>query len=129
MKLLFRRTFIYCSIVHLFTFSFHLRIAYRKGRNLWISVSKFVGYVSINLLCHAKFISCHQSQLLMQSLMHQMCWSCTPKQIDLARVFAITTALLCHHVIANKHQHNIQTLYCYYLATRLCLSKNKLRLI
>ena len=29
--------------------------------------------------------------------------SCTPEQIDLTSVFGTTAALLCKHVIVNKH--------------------------
>ena len=37
--------------------SFCLQIAYRKVRNSRIGVNKIVGYVTINLLRHVKFIA------------------------------------------------------------------------
>ena len=36
---------------------FHLKVTYRKERNLIIGVDKLVGKVLINLLCHTKSVA------------------------------------------------------------------------
>ena len=64
---------------------------------MWIDVDKVVEKVSINLLCHAKFIMSHKVSHLCNQHNYQCascCYqSCTPKQIDLTSVI-VTIATL-----------------------------------
>ena len=90
--------------------SFHLQIAYRKVRNLQISVNKLVQKVSIifyitqSLLHHENSSTCVISIIIdVPTVAYAMVSrSCIPKQIDLTSVFVTTAALLCQHVIVNK---------------------------
>ena len=75
--------------------SFHFRIAYRKVRNLQISINKLVGMASINLLHtlsllhHTKLAACVISIIV-------------DEQIDLTSVFVTTAVLSYQYVIVNK---------------------------
>ena len=51
--------------------------------------------MSINLLCHAKFVAS-------AACVDAPAVSCTPKQIDLQAFFVTTAALLCQRVIVTK---------------------------
>ena len=90
--------------------SFYLQIVYRKVRNLQIGVDKLVGKVSINLLCHAEFITSHKVSACVISILIKVpavamptpIVSCKCKQIDLTSNFVTIVALLCKHVIVNK---------------------------
>ena len=83
--------------------SFRLQIAYRKEINSQIGVNKLVGKVSINLLCHAKFIVPRKGYCvkfyyvshLISIIIDAPAVSCTPKLIDLQTFVVTTAALLC----------------------------------
>ena len=81
-KLLFRRKFIHCAMMH---FSFHLHIAYRKVRNLRIGVNKLVGKVSINLLCHTT-----KSAVCVISIIRLACYSSAGKVVHLNKLIYVT---------------------------------------
>ena len=66
-----------------------------------MGVNKLLGKVSINLLCHVKFIMPHKvsclcnqcNNLLLMHLLVKLS-SCTPKQIDLTSVLLLYSCLI-----------------------------------
>ena len=56
--------------------------------------------MSINLLCHAKFIG--SAACVISIIIDVPAVSCIPKQIDLQAFFVTTAALLCQRVNVNK---------------------------
>ena len=61
--------------------------------------------MSINLLCHEKFIVSATCVIIIDA----PAVSCTPKQIDLQAFFVTTAALLCQQLL-DVNQHNTNRL-------------------